>query len=118
MYGLPNDIDLDFFVGASLIQVCIGENEVIANLHPDISVMIASNVRLDLHEGEIEAFDDAEALGVALLPLLGGAIVDASGAVDGTLRLTWEGGTTIEILDSYREFESYTVRHGAELIVV
>ena len=118
MNGLPDDIDLNFFVGANLIQVCIGENEVIANLDADISLMIASSVRLAVHAGEMKVCDDAKALGIALVPLLGHAVVEASGTVDGTLRLTWDGGTVVEILDSFKEFESYTVRHGAELIVV
>lgn len=118
MYGLPADTDLSFFLGASLLQVCVGENEVIANLYSDISVMIASTVRVTRDDGKAEIFDDARAIGPALLPLLGREIQQATGTPDGTLRLTWDDGTTVEILDSYKEFESYTVRNGEDLIVV
>ena len=118
MYGLPADTDLSFLIGASLLQVCVGENEVIANLYSDISVMIASTVRVIGHSGAAEVFDDARALGIALLPLLGRVIQKASGTSDGTLRLTWDDGTIVEIVDSYKEFESYTVRNGEEFFAV
>jgi hypothetical protein len=118
MYGLPADTDVSFLVGASLLQVCVGENEVIANLHSDMSLMIASTVRVSNRGGAIEAFADAKSLGAALLPLLGCVIREADGTSDGTLRLVWDDGTIVEIVDSWKEFESYTVRNGEKLIVV
>ena len=118
MYGLSPDTDFGFLIGASLLQVCVGENEVIANLYSDMSVMIASTVRVAAHGGTVETFDDAKSLGVALLPLLGRVIQDAGGMSDGTLRLVWDDGTIVEIVDSWKEFESYTVRNGEVLIVV
>lgn len=118
MYGLPQDTNLDFFVGASLLQVCVGENELILNCYADISVMIASAIRVVGRSNEAAVLDDARSQGIALLGLLGHVIEGASGTLDGTLRLTWDDGTSVEILDSYAEFESYTVRHGDELIVV
>lgn len=118
MYGLPLDTDLSFFIGAPLLQVCIGENEVIANLHPDISVMIASILRVTTDAGVAEAFDDARSAGIAVLPLLGHEIKDATAVPEGTLRLIWDDGTIVEIIDDSKEYESYTIRHGEDLIVV
>ena len=118
MYGLPKDIDLGFLVGAKLLQVCVGENEVIANFDPAVSVMIASAVRLHPADDLLRTLEDSKAIGSALLPLLGAAVRDASGTPDGTLHLVWENGTIVDILDSWAEFESYTIRNGDDLIVV
>lgn len=119
MYGLPSDVDLTFFSGARLLQVCIGENEVILNLHPGISVMIASAVRLSTPDGAEQSGEDARKAGTMLLPYLGNVIREATGAPDGTLEISWaESGHVLEIFDSWREFESYTIRAGERLIVV
>ena len=118
MHGLPPDVDLSFFAGCQLLQVCVGENEVILNLHADISIMIASTVRVVHPGGETDTADRSTDIGPAVLILLGKEICEASGSPDGTLRLVWSDGSALEILDSWKEFESYTVRHGDTLIVV
>ena len=118
MYGLPKDVDLAFFLGTKLLQVCVGENEVIANFDPAVSVMIASAVRLHPAGDVLRTLEDSRVIGSALIPLVGSAVHDASAMPDGTLHLAWENGTIVEILDSWAEFESYTIRNGDDLIVV
>ena len=118
MYGLPEDVNLDFFLGATLIQVCVGENEVILNFHPEISVMIAGSVGVTGPDSTQRVLDDARAAGAAILGVLGASVSKVSGTPDGTLRLSCSDGTVLEIYDSWEEFESYTVHHGETVIVV
>lgn len=119
MYGLPEGIDLSFFVGATLVQVCIGENEVILNFDGEVSLMCSSSVRY-AGAGKTESLllADAKLAGAAVLDLLGSNVTEVSAARDGTLALTWSAGDRLELSDSWTEYESYTIRHGDQFIVV
>lgn len=78
--------------------------------------MIATDVRI-LSEGPA-TLEDTKSIGASLLPFLGCSIVGAEGSPDGTLRLTWSDGNAFEILDTSAEYESYTISHGTETLVV
>jgi len=118
MYGSIEEVDLRFLVGSELIQVCIGENEVVLRLNPDISVMIASNVVVANGEGEGRLYEDSRELGAGLLPLLGSRVISAEGTSEGTLIISWDIGPSISILDTWEHYESYTIRNGDDVIVV
>jgi hypothetical protein len=49
---------------------------------------------------------------------LGSSISEVSIVPPGTLRLTWSSGHILNVLDSWEEFESYTVTNGDTVIVV
>jgi len=118
MYGLRSDVDLGFLADACLVQVCVGENEVILNFEPGISIMIAANVRLSRPEMLPELIEDSRVLGPALVSLLGDSVEGASVRPGGTLRMVWRTGAIVELLDSWEQFESYTVTHGDSVLVV
>jgi Family of unknown function (DUF6188) len=118
MYGLPVDTDVSFLRGSSLLQVCVGENETILNLHSRISIMIASSVSVVPPGGSESTFEEPRQLGPALLPILGSTVTDVSIVPPGTLRLTWSSGHVVDIVDSWKEFESYTVTTDDKVIVV
>ena len=118
MYGLTPETDFSFLKDATLVQVAIGENEVILRFYPQCSIMIASSVSI-YAPGEPEALlEDARQIGISLLPILGTDIAGASAIPPGTLRLTWRSGHTLDVLDSWRDYESYTVTTGDRVIVV
>jgi hypothetical protein len=119
MYGLPLNTDVGFLIGAHLIQVCIGENDVVLNLHPDASVMIAGSIRVDSSEHETtKTLEKSADIGLTLVPMLGDEILEARVLPEGTLRLTLSSGSALELLDSWDQFESYTIKSGARVIVV
>jgi hypothetical protein len=125
MHGLPADTDLSFLVGAELVQVCIGYNEVVLHfLRPDNptapypSITIESEVRL-VYPNEREFTSDAPlAIGPTLLPLLRIPITMASAVPPGTLRLQVSSGHVLDVIDAEEHYESYTVTNGNHVIVV
>ena len=117
MYGLTADVDLSFLVGAELLQVAAGQNEVILNFFGDVSIMIAADLRLSRSEHPGERLSHAPSQATTLIRLLGLSVLQASGA-DGTLRLELSDGSTLEVYDSWPNYESYTITHRAGLIVV
>ena len=118
MYGLPLDTDFEFMVGAQLIQVGIGENEVILHFEPPTSITIAGEARLTIDGRLAEQFAGATVIGTALVPLLGDSIREASAHPGGLLRIAWTAGAILELLDSWDRYESYTVTCGDRVIVV
>lgn len=118
MYGLAQGTDLSFFEGATLIQVCIGENEVVLNFHPSISVMIASNVVVLDIDGGSQTLEDSKAIGLAATSFLGNEIAEAVVKEAGTTALRWSGGEVLEIRDTWENFESYTITYDEIRIVV
>lgn len=118
MYGIPPGTDLSFLTGASLLQICIGENEVILNLDHDISIMIASNVQVSSPDERPTVLEAAKDLGTVLLPLVSATILDTVSTSNGELQLIWNTGFVTTLLDTWKEFESYTVRNGETLFVI
>jgi hypothetical protein len=118
MYGLPNDTDLSFLKDATLIQVCVGENEIILNLHPQISIMFTGVVRLVSPGGDEMTSEESLQIAPALLPILGSTVVEVSFVPPGTLRLVWSSGHLLDLIDSEEHYESYTITNGDKVIVV
>jgi hypothetical protein len=119
MYGLPDDLDLSFFVGTSLIQLGMGEHQIIFVLHPDVRLSVGSRMRLANLDGDVVAIDEdyRETAGV-LLPLISHDVQSASRTSSGALRLEWSNDAALEVDDDSDQYESYTITHGDRLIVV
>ena len=118
MFGLPRDLDLGFLIGADLIQVCIGANEVILNFFMDISITIMSKFRVRGASGPDAVFEDAPSSAASLIEFLSDSITDVFGQQNGTLRLLFKGGGLIEIYDDSKCYESYLIKHGPDIHVV
>lgn len=118
MFGLPRDLDLGFMVGCTLLQVCVGQNEVILRFDREVSITIESRFLVrDPHGGE--AVVESAPRGVAsLVSLLADSVIDASGNEDGTLRLSFGKGEILEVYDSSKEYESYQIQHGKDIHVI
>ncbi|MGD0020414.1 MAG: DUF6188 family protein [Candidatus Limnocylindrales bacterium] len=125
MNGLPADTDVSFLVGAELVQVCIGQNEVILHFlpagdptGPNPSITIESEVRLVNPDGAEFTLDTPVAIGPALLPLLRVPVTGAFAVPPGTLRLQLSSGHFLDVIDDSEAYESYTVTNGDRVIVV
>jgi hypothetical protein len=118
MYGLPADVDLTFLTGAMLTQVCVGQNEVILNFDNDSSIMIAGDVRLLPPDQLQQELQEAPAIGAAVVVLLGRTLQSAQGDATGTTTLQWDDGSTLDLRDSWPDWESYTISHSGTTIVV
>lgn len=118
VYGLPADIDLSFLVGTTLTQVCMGQNEFILNFDTGTSIMVASTVRLHGSTTDATEIDSAVEAGKILTAELGASVESASGTEDGTTTIVWSTGTVLSVLDTWPDFESYTITHGSTILVV
>ena len=118
MYRLPPDVDLSFFHGKTLLQICIGANEVIFNFDGCISVTVMSQLECHFADGAREVYEDFRAAAALIVKFIGTDVKTARGNQLGTLTLEFEGGGSLSIFDDSDQFESYTIKNGNKLIVV
>ena len=119
MYGLPEDLDLSFFVGTTLVQLGMGEHQIIFALHPDVHLSVESTMRLsNLGAETVVIGDDYRATGGVLLALISHDVKHAARTTAGALQLGWSSGAVLEVDDDSVQYESYTINHAGRLIVV
>ena len=118
MYGLPQNVNLAFFAGRTLLQVCIGAHDLILNFDGNVSVTVTSSVGCIGPDGAIQQYVNFRLAAPAVLDLLNHVIVSAEGDQEGTLTLKFQDGGTLSIYDDSKEYESYIIRSNEQVIVV
>jgi hypothetical protein len=70
MYGLPRDFDPRTLIGEMLVQVCVGQSDLILQFEPQASILVTSAIGYALRGGQtikLEGFPEA---GRALIAIL------------------------------------------------
>ena len=118
MYGLPTDLDLGFFVGSTLHQVCIGANELILHFDHGVSLTIESEFLVGDPARGSEKFDRPRPSAARIVGLIDRTVRRADGTADGTLVLVFDQDYRLEVHDSSSQYESYQIHHDSRIIVV
>jgi hypothetical protein len=126
MYGILADTDLSFLRGKTLIQVCFGPHDLQLRFAEDAHVSIESSVGYGVADGDYEQRTIGEEPGVSnvledpcfLLHLLMKSVEAVSWTAEGTITLNFDGGFRLQIYDDSKQFESYNIGNGDQLIVV
>lgn len=118
MYGLPENLSLEFLVGLELQQVCFSRHQLILIFGDQVNISVESAITI--RNRGVEPPPRRGLLGVAdqLLSLLNETVLSANGRVDGTLTLGFSNDRSVEVFDSNAHYESYQIHNGDELIVV
>lgn len=114
MYGVPEDLDLSFFHGAELVQVCLSLHQVQFHFHPDVSIHVQGGWELiDAAGGRIDhGHDRPERPPYRIHWLLGRRVVGTEVSPPGRISLRFEGGEALRIFDDSREYESFQIQPG------
>lgn len=118
MYGVPPDFDPGTLVGEELLQICVGQSDLILNFEPPASILVTSSIAYAPPGGASAEIGSLAEAGRILVALLGEKIVSASVILERTLRLEFGTGARVEIRDDSDRFESFTIRRGGDLIIV
>ncbi len=118
VYGLSPHVDLAFFLGRQVEQVCVGAHQAILNFDSDVTVTIEGHFSVCGQVEEEQLFTDPRSGASALIAFIGESVADVAGQRDGTLTLTFGDRSVLELRDSSRSYESYQINHGSEVIVV
>ncbi len=118
MYGLPKNLSLAFFHGRTLLQVCFGAHDLILNFDGDVSITVMSSVSCKAPDGTPQRHDDFRKVAPTVLAMLDLMIVSTQGDEAGALTLRFDNGGVLVIHDDSKEYESYTISNGGQIIVV
>lgn len=120
MYGLSPDTDLSPLNGCTLTFVGFGQYQVQLAFSGDTecAISIEGDYVVGPSGGQFTTFTGAVDGVAALLPLLGHSVEVAEVPSDGTVRLGFDNGAVVEVLDSKADYESYQMNLGDRLLVV
>lgn len=118
MYGLPENINLDFLKDKTLIQICISSHQIIMRFDEDISISIESLIKLLKNNGENYVYDDFTSINKDFLALLGNSIVNVISHEAGTLSLIFGNGSKVELTDDNIKYESYHIVRSGKVVVI
>jgi hypothetical protein len=128
MYELDTNISLDFLVGLTLIQVCVGETQLQLKFHPDVNVSSDESIScitptsksrwgLEDHWSLLPESGDLKCI-VDLLGFLGKTTTAFHRVGKSGLSLVFGDGFCIDLYGESRHYESYQIGHSEGLIVV
>ena len=107
-------LSLERFVGATLIQIALGEFQVQCRFQP--AGEIAVEGRWELRDDAGRLVDQAQATAdrdaYRVHQLLGRKVTDAWVGAPKSIALRFDNGHRLEIFDSSQEYESFTIQPG------
>lgn len=118
MYKFDQKTDLSFLQGSTLIQICVGQNEIILNFDNDVRITMLASYAVTSALKASERFETSAAGIPSLMPLLGDKIACAIPTESGGVEVTFESNAQLELLDDSAEFESFWISGRTEKIIV
>lgn len=118
MNGIPKDIDKTLLLGATLTQVCVGQNEVILHFSNDTSVTIESELGVGVADNPTLWTAEATQSGVSLIALLGADVTHVEVLSSTQLEIRLHPDARIILCDSSPHYESFSIQNGARRIIV
>jgi len=109
MYEFPPNLDLDFFVGDRITQVCIGLNELRLNFDRS-SLTVFSSLEVQLPSKRSIRSDSYPYCSDAVLRLIDSEVVEATAVRPSTLHLVFENRFELRVFNDMTFGECYLVR--------
>lgn len=117
MNGLPAEIDLLRLIGATVTQMCFGQNQFIINLDPSISFAIESSCEFESCVGASHTIRNFPQSATILCELLGESIHSAMRDTEGGLIVRFANSSILHVLNDSKDYESFQIRIGSDLHV-
>ncbi len=119
MYGLDKSVNLNFIIGAELIQVSIGLNEVILNYSNELNFILYSKFKIIDPMGKaIEVSSNEPRFSKNLVDFLGKNVNKVINFGTGDIQLFFSNDFQLILLDSNDSFESYEISWKDKHIIV
>ncbi len=118
MNGVPADLDLTFFHGAEVIQVCLGQYQLQIHFQPAGAIFIEGGWELLDAAGERidRSYDAPERPPYQLHRLLGRRVVGSEVAAPISFALRFDGGDLLRVFDDSEQFESFHIQPGDNIV--
>ena len=110
MYGVPANLDLSQFHGATLLQIAAGQHDLQLRFESPLEIAIEGRWELRDPTGGITSSLDR------LRRLAGGTIVSTRINAPRSIVLEFDGGASLEIYDSSTQYESFAIQPGNVIV--
>jgi hypothetical protein len=118
MYGLKNTEDLSFLLNACVSQIVVSLSALKIDFDQPARLTIFSAFAVSIADQPMIRFDGSAKDSVALFPLIGDVITAAKATTSGGLQVNFKSGAVLEIFDDSKQYESFTISNGDQLIVI
>jgi hypothetical protein len=118
MYGVPANLPLAMFDGATLVQICLGETQLQLQFHnverrTGPSINVEGDWELRDESGEtVDHGRSTEREAYRVHVLLGRQVVETEIDPPRSFTLKFEGGLVLRIFDDSEEYESFSIQPG------
>jgi len=114
VYGVPADLDLRRFIGSRLIQISLGEFQIQFQFDPAAQIAVEGRWELRDQAGHLvdRAEPAADRNAYRVHRLLGAKVTGSSVAAPEPITLRFDNGHQLQIFDSSREYESFSIQPG------
>ncbi len=124
MYGVPHDLDLERFIGTTLVRLCLGQHEAQFHFLALDSGWLDENATLEISveggwelrdaSGELTARGERGVGGAAhvLHHLIGGSVAETNVDPPNSFTLQFDDGHELRILDDSDSQESFAIQPG------
>jgi len=114
MYGVPKDLDLSRFHGASLLQIAIGEFEIQFHFERDAVIGIEGRWELLDASGALldQAIENTKRDCYRVHVLLGHEAVASEVEAPTSFTLTFDDGKRLKVYDDPGPYESFSIQPG------
>jgi hypothetical protein len=118
MHRLNKDVDVSFLLNREVIQLCIGLYQAILRFDGGVEISLECEFRLVPDPGLAAKKDAAQSRYLNLASLLGCRVSQIENPGNGSIWMFFSDRSTLEIVDSNRDRESFQITHESRVIVV
>jgi len=118
MYGLPEHESLAFLIGRELIQLLVGQFQLILRFDGDTEISIEGPFQHQPKGTPLEGTVELPYSAATLLTLLGQRIVGSRNLGGGEIQLTFSNGDILRLQNGTDDSESYEIRAPNVQIIV
>ena len=111
MHGVPKELPLESFVGDSLTQICIGQNEIIFRFSEAGSITVEGRWELADATGRLidQSSEHAERGFYKIHVLLGNPVKSFAIEAPEWFSLRFDSGLTLKVFDDSHAYESFSI---------
>ena len=118
MYEIPSNFDFSFMKDRVLLQLGIGQNEIILNFDNDIRILIEVPIKLKSPNEKVVICDAHGADCIGLPAVLGRHVTECKMINSKAIKILFEDGTLLELEDKKERYESFSIKQGENFLLV
>jgi hypothetical protein len=115
MYGVPANLNLRRFHGATLTQICLGEfQQQFHFIQPELSISVEGDWLVQSESGEVidKSAPNSERTAYRIHRLLGKKVTDHNLNAPTSFSLLFENGLSLFVFDNSDRYESFSIQPG------